>query len=195
MKKVLLVVSLISVLLLAGCNKNEKIKNNVPEVIENQQQEVINNIDNNDEVDNIEQYRLSENYELNGIELYNCFNVGVSSDVTGRLNDIENFDWTNVGILDYRELIDNVNTYNFESNGKTDAYLLEKSDMRLPHREKENTNKGNYGHTTIVTGQKYGAGIIAASAALSFGSGLVTAVESESTNIFDSDDKLKISIF
>jgi len=44
MKKILLVISLISVLLLAGCNKNENIDNvNIPENTDNQQQEIIEN--------------------------------------------------------------------------------------------------------------------------------------------------------
>lgn len=44
MKKILLVMSLISVLLLAGCNKNQNIDNvNIPENTDNQQLEIIDN--------------------------------------------------------------------------------------------------------------------------------------------------------
>jgi outer membrane murein-binding lipoprotein Lpp len=48
MKKILLVISLISVLLLAGCNKNGKTDDvNIPEDTNNQQQEIVENISNN----------------------------------------------------------------------------------------------------------------------------------------------------
>ena len=53
MKKILLVISLISVLFLAGCNKNETIDNlNIPENIDSQQQEAINN--DQEQIDNKE---------------------------------------------------------------------------------------------------------------------------------------------
>ena len=60
MKKVLLVVSLISVLLLAGCNKNE-VNNNVPEVTNNEQQE---EVDNN-VTDVMENQQIQENINNN----------------------------------------------------------------------------------------------------------------------------------
>lgn len=47
MKKILLVVSLVSVLLLAGCNKEEKVNNNVSEVLDNQQQDLNMNDNSN----------------------------------------------------------------------------------------------------------------------------------------------------
>lgn len=63
------------------------------------------------------------------------------------------------------------------SSGLTpEAWLLEESDLVLPHRTKQNSNKGTYGHATIVTGDKCGAGIIAGTAALTYGAGLVTLV-------------------
>lgn len=65
---------------------------------------------------------------------------------------------------------------------KSDAYLLEESDMNLPYRKKLNTNKGSFGHCSVAVGEKNGAGILACLSALSFGVGLVSAV-SES-NIF-----------
>ncbi|KIM09041.1 MAG: carbohydrate kinase [Sulfurovum sp. FS08-3] len=58
----------------------------------------------------------------------------------------------------------------------TSIFLLEKSDMRLPHRHKANTHKGNYGHVHVIVGEQEGAGIMAAMSAFRFGSGLVTAV-------------------
>lgn len=57
-----------------------------------------------------------------------------------------------------------------------EAQLLEESDLVLPHRTKQNSNKGTYGHAAIVIGDKCGAGIIAGTAALTYGAGLVTLV-------------------
>ena len=59
---------------------------------------------------------------------------------------------------------------------KPDAFLLEKTDLKLPSRKKMNVHKGNFGHAAVVCGTKPGASIIAASAAMRFGTGLVTLV-------------------
>ncbi len=56
--------------------------------------------------------------------------------------------------------------------GNTDTFVLEKSDMRLPLRVKKCSNKGDFGHTLMILGEKKGACIIAAKAAFAFGSGL-----------------------
>ena len=64
------------------------------------------------------------------------------------------------------------NIYEIESN----KYLLEKSDMKLPFRDKKNSHKGNFGHLNVIVGCKKGAGIIAANAAFGFGAGLVSIV-------------------
>lgn len=64
----------------------------------------------------------------------------------------------------------------FEKGAEEIAMLLEESDLTLPHRKKQNVNKGSFGHTAIVAGEKTGAALIAANAALRFGSGLVTLV-------------------
>src|SRR5574344_364971 len=64
-----------------------------------------------------------------------------------------------------------------------DIFLLEKSDLVLPKREdkssQKSTNKGSFGHTNIVCGEKEGAAVLAALASSSFGSGLVTVVSKE----------------
>jgi len=62
---------------------------------------------------------------------------------------------------------------------KCDTFLLEKKDMKLPHRKKRNSHKGDFGHLSVVVGKKQGAGIIAALSAYAFGAGLVTIVENE----------------
>ncbi len=57
---------------------------------------------------------------------------------------------------------------------ETDVFLLEKSDMTLPVRKKQNMHKRCFGHAAIISGEKPGACILAASAALKFGAGLLT---------------------
>ncbi|GAA7795755.1 NAD(P)H-hydrate dehydratase [Helicobacter pylori] len=56
----------------------------------------------------------------------------------------------------------------------TDTFLLEKSDLKLPLRDKKNAHKGDYGHAHILLGKHSGAGLLSAISALSFGSGVVS---------------------
>ncbi|GAA8438533.1 NAD(P)H-hydrate dehydratase [Helicobacter pylori] len=56
----------------------------------------------------------------------------------------------------------------------TDTFLLEKSDLKLPLRDKKNAHKGYYGHAHILLGKHSGAGLLSALSALSFGSGVVS---------------------
>jgi hydroxyethylthiazole kinase-like uncharacterized protein yjeF len=69
--------------------------------------------------------------------------------------------------------------YEVESN----KFLLEKSDMKLPFRNKKNAHKGTYGHLNVVVGDKTGAGIIASIAGFGFGAGLVSIVCHENLDI------------
>ncbi|WP_331774999.1 NAD(P)H-hydrate dehydratase [Sulfurospirillum sp. 1612] len=69
----------------------------------------------------------------------------------------------------------------YEGSAKT--YLLDADDMRLPYRESKNSNKGNFGHTCVVMGEKEGAAILASTAALHFGSGLVSVMTHAKTSI------------
>lgn len=62
---------------------------------------------------------------------------------------------------------------------ETNTFLLQKKDMRLPHRLKQNSHKGHFGHLSVVAGKKQGAAVLAAEAAYAFGAGLVTVVENE----------------
>ncbi|UTC68313.1 MULTISPECIES: NAD(P)H-hydrate dehydratase [unclassified Treponema] len=64
----------------------------------------------------------------------------------------------------------------YEKNERPDVFLLEKEDLKLPSRKKQNTHKGTFGHAGIIMGEKSGASLLAASAALEFGSGLVTLI-------------------
>ncbi len=65
----------------------------------------------------------------------------------------------------------------------TDTFLLEKSDLKLPLRDKKNAHKGDYGHAHVLLGKHSGAGLLSALSALSFGSGVVSvqALEGEIT--------------
>jgi len=71
------------------------------------------------------------------------------------------------------------NIYETDSNWK----LLEVDDLKLPHRVEKNAHKGTYGHLSLLCGEKEGAAIIAAKAALNFGVGLSTLVSHENPQI------------
>ncbi|WP_100995848.1 NAD(P)H-hydrate dehydratase [Helicobacter pylori] len=66
----------------------------------------------------------------------------------------------------------------------TDTFLLEKSDLKLPLRDKKNAHKGDYGHAHVLLGKHSGAGLLSALSALNFGSGVVSvqALECEITS-------------
>lgn len=71
----------------------------------------------------------------------------------------------------------------FESFSGPDAFLLEKSDLRLPFRTQKSAHKGTYGHACVFACQKSGAGIIAATAAMNFGSGLTSLLQTDFSNL------------
>ena len=57
--------------------------------------------------------------------------------------------------------------------------LLDRTDLRLPLRNRADVHKGNFGHLGVVCGEKSGAAIIAGKTALRFGTGLVTLLSNE----------------
>ena len=59
---------------------------------------------------------------------------------------------------------------------KTNMFLLEKSDLKLPFRVKLTCHKGDFGHLAVICGEKKGAAILSAKAGLNFGAGLVTVI-------------------
>lgn len=61
--------------------------------------------------------------------------------------------------------------------------LLETTDINLPHRSTLSAHKGSFGHLAVVCGEKIGASVIAGSAALRFGSGLVSLISNENVTI------------
>lgn len=69
----------------------------------------------------------------------------------------------------------------YETN--TNIYLLDKEDLNLPYRNKQNSHKGTYGHLNVVAGCKKGAGMIAAKAAFGFGAGIVSVVCHENLDL------------
>lgn len=71
----------------------------------------------------------------------------------------------------------------FASCSTPDAFLIENSDVALPLRNKKSSHKGTYGHTVVFSGNKAGAAILSASAALHFGSGLTSLYETEKSNL------------
>ena len=58
--------------------------------------------------------------------------------------------------------------------GKTNTFLLEEEDFRPPLRHDPAAHKGDFGHLCVVAGEKTGAAILAGSAGLRIGAGLVT---------------------
>lgn len=68
--------------------------------------------------------------------------------------------------------------------------LLEERDLILPHRDRFNVNKGSFGHVAVACGEKNGAALLASSAALRFGAGLVTLVFA----VLKDDVKRKINV-
>ncbi|MCL4432809.1 MAG: NAD(P)H-hydrate dehydratase [Epsilonproteobacteria bacterium] len=57
--------------------------------------------------------------------------------------------------------------------------LLDAFDIRLPLRTYLSSHKGSYGHLSLICGEKIGASVIAGSAALRFGAGLVSLITCE----------------
>ena len=68
---------------------------------------------------------------------------------------------------------------------KSNYFLLEKKDLKLPTRDNKISNKGTYGHLSVVIGEKSGAGILCAKAGFAFGCGLITGII-ENTNFIPS---------
>lgn len=65
---------------------------------------------------------------------------------------------------------------------KSNYFLLEQQDLQLPYRDKKSSHKGNFGHLSVVIGEKKGAGLLCAEAGFAFGCGLITAVSKKQIN-------------
>ena len=66
---------------------------------------------------------------------------------------------------------------------ETNYYLLDLQDLQLPTRSHKNSHKGSFGHLSVLSGDKIGASVFSAQAALRFGAGLVTLVSHENNSI------------
>lgn len=66
---------------------------------------------------------------------------------------------------------------------KSDFYLLQKSDICLPIRNKNDTNKGSFGHVFALVGEHVGAALMALKSAFCFGAGLVSIVSEKDLNL------------
>jgi hydroxyethylthiazole kinase-like uncharacterized protein yjeF len=62
---------------------------------------------------------------------------------------------------------------------RSNTFVLDSLDLKLPKREELPTHKGDFGHAGIFCGEKEGAGIIAGMAASRFGAGLTTLLVHE----------------
>ena len=89
------------------------------------------------------------------------------------------------GVKDYvgRIKVANLGISRSNFEGQSKYFLLQKSDLKLPLRRKQNTNKGDFGHTYVVSGQMSGAAQMAALAAHAIGSGLVSVVSEGPLNL------------
>jgi hydroxyethylthiazole kinase-like uncharacterized protein yjeF len=65
----------------------------------------------------------------------------------------------------------------------SDKFLLERSDMKLPFREKLSSHKGDFGHLNVIFGEKVGAGMLCAEASFAFGVGLVSVIGHKELNL------------
>ena len=66
---------------------------------------------------------------------------------------------------------------------ESDTFLLEKKDMKLPVRKQKNSNKGSFGHSLMILGEKKGACIIAAKASFAFGVGLCSVYSKKAVKL------------
>lgn len=81
----------------------------------------------------------------------------------------------------------------FNSLSVPNAFLLEESDIKRPVRIKKSVHKGNFGHAAIFAGEKAGAAVIAGTAALGFGAGLVSIVQKNDGAQFIMNPELMLS--
>ena len=66
---------------------------------------------------------------------------------------------------------------------ETTINLVEPADIILPYRKNRAAHKGTYGHTAVMCGDKAGAAILAATAAMNFGSGLTSLITTPESNL------------
>ena len=72
---------------------------------------------------------------------------------------------------------------NFENQLSANTWLIEADDRKLPLRKNRAAHKGSYGHTAVLCGDKAGAAILSATAAMNFGSGLTSLVKTSASDL------------
>lgn len=122
----------------------------------------------------------------------NCSPVTFKADYTVTMGGLKtalfsDFAKDYTGTISVAEL--GISTASFDKCGQADFNLLESSDIKLPLRKKRSTHKGSYGHTVVIAGEKSGAAIMGATAAMEFGSGLTTLYKADNSNL----EQFKIS--
>ncbi|MGP1437532.1 MAG: NAD(P)H-hydrate dehydratase [Treponema sp.] len=109
--------------------------------------------------------------DIEGIPKKECFKADLTICIGAlRIQLFSSFAKDYVGQLILKRLPLPIDKY----EGESDFFLLQKEDAKLPHRNKQNMNKGSFGHVCIVEGEKAGASQLAAASSLIFGAGLVT---------------------
>ena len=81
--------------------------------------------------------------------------------------------------------VSNLGISNKAYEDKSDIYLLEESDLLLPTRNTQNSHKYSYGHSMILSGELFGAGLLSAKASLSFGCGAVSILKNKDILKYD----------
>ena len=76
-----------------------------------------------------------------------------------------------------------ISRHNFENQASTNIWLIETGDRILPLRKNRAAHKGTYGHTAVLCGDKAGAAILSATAAMNFGSGLTSLVKPSASDL------------
>ena len=112
-----------------------------------------------------------------GIDSNGNFDIAFRADVTicmGALKEAYFYDKANMlcGKIKNTDLGLSYKQYTL----KTNTYVLEKKDLKLPVRKQKNSHKGDYGQVVVLEGEMPGAPTISALAALHFGAGLVSIV-------------------
>ncbi len=72
---------------------------------------------------------------------------------------------------------------NFQAQVSSKIFLIEADDRILPLRKNRAAHKGTYGHTSVLCGDKAGAAILSATAAMNFGSGLTSLVKTSASDL------------
>lgn len=109
--------------------------------------------------------------DINGVPKDECFKADLTVCIGAlRAGLFSSFAKDYVGKIVLKRLPLPIDKYEGDAN----IFLLQKDDAHLPYRKTQNMNKGSFGHVCIVSGEKKGASILAASSSLIFGAGLVS---------------------